>query len=162
MARESKNGGNVKSNAAAIQSSGRRGMLVSVLIELRALLLLIADWSEQTQNAQAVMKMHLPKGWRNFLAWKTQAIRMPRTFSLDHPQRELRQPFFDICKLELRKIEIHRAFSFGSKLFCHQRLPACHGFPINVTLGFSSNIRAHPGKIVATPNSFLKSAIGKS
>ena len=34
MARESKNGGSVKSNAAAIQSSGRRGMLVSLLIGL--------------------------------------------------------------------------------------------------------------------------------
>src|SRR4029077_12299201 len=40
MARESKNGGSVKSNAAAIQSSGRRGMLVSLLIGLLLLLML--------------------------------------------------------------------------------------------------------------------------
>ena len=66
MARESKNGGNVKSNAAAIQSSGRRGILVSVLIGLLVLLVLIPGWSEQTQSAQAVVKMHLPKGWGNF------------------------------------------------------------------------------------------------
>ena len=41
MARESKKGGSVKTNAAAIQSSGRRGILVSVLIGLLMLLLLI-------------------------------------------------------------------------------------------------------------------------
>ena len=45
MARESKNEGSVKSNAAAIQSSGRRGMLVSLLIGL--LLLLMLDWPEE-------------------------------------------------------------------------------------------------------------------
>jgi len=44
MARESKNGGNVKSNAAAIQSSGRLGILVSLLIGLPLLLML--DWPE--------------------------------------------------------------------------------------------------------------------
>jgi len=87
MARESKNGGNVKSNAAAIQSSGRRGILVSLLIGL--LLLLMLDWPEQTQSAQAEVKMHLPKGWRNFNTRKAKAIRLPSTFSLDHPQREL-------------------------------------------------------------------------
>src|SRR2546423_14641697 len=87
IARESKNGGSVKSNAAAIQSSGRRGMLVSLLIELPVLFLLISGRSEQTQGAQAVVKMHLPKGWRNFGAWKTKTIRLPRAFSLDYPQR---------------------------------------------------------------------------
>ena len=46
MARESKNGGSVKSNAAAIQSSGRRGMLVSLLIGLLLLLMLMLDWPE--------------------------------------------------------------------------------------------------------------------
>ena len=75
----------MKTNAAAIQSSGRRGMLVSVLIELRVLLVLIPGWSEQTQSAQAVVKMHLTKGWRNFGAWKAKAVRLSRTFGLDHP-----------------------------------------------------------------------------
>ncbi len=50
MARESKNGGSVKSNAAANQSSGRRGMLVSLLIGLLLLLtlmlMLMLDWPE--------------------------------------------------------------------------------------------------------------------
>jgi hypothetical protein len=40
MARESKNGGSVKSNAAAIQSRGSRGMLVSRLLVLVLLMLL--------------------------------------------------------------------------------------------------------------------------
>ncbi len=85
MARESKNGGSVKSNAAAIQSSGRRGIVVSVLTGLLVLLVLIPGWSEQTQNSQAVVKMHLPKGWRNFGAWKAKAVRLSRAFGLDHP-----------------------------------------------------------------------------
>ena len=89
MARESKNGGSVKSNAADIQSSGRRGMLVSLLIGLRLLLMLMLDRSEQTQSAQAAVKMHLPKGGRNFNTWKAKAVRLPCTFSLDHPEREL-------------------------------------------------------------------------
>jgi hypothetical protein len=79
----------VKSNAAANQSSGRRGMLVSLLIGLLLLLMLMLDWSEQTQSAQAAVKMHLPKGGRNFNTRKAKAIRLPCTFSLDHPQREL-------------------------------------------------------------------------
>ena len=87
MASESKNGGSVKSNAAAIQSSGRRGMLVSLLIGL--LLLLMLDWSEQTQSAQAAVKMHLAKRWRNLNTRKSKAVRLPCTFGLDHPQREL-------------------------------------------------------------------------
>ncbi len=89
MARKSKNGGSVKSNAPAIQSSGRRGMLVSLLIGLLILLVLICRWLEQTQSAQAAVKMHLPKGGRNFNSRKAKAIRLPCTFSLDHPQREL-------------------------------------------------------------------------
>ena len=152
----------MKSNAAAIQSSGRRGMLVSVLVGLRVLLVLIPRWSEQTKNAQAVVKMHLPKAWRNFGAWETKTVRLPRTFSLDHPQRELRQPLFDIRKLELEKIETHGAFSFGSKLLCHQWLPTRHSFPINVALGFSLHISAHPCKVVAMSYASLNPAIGKS
>ena len=106
MARESKNGGSVKSNAAAIQSSGRRGMLVSLLIGLLLLLMLMLatgrdaalrrpvgaarrPYLKQTQSAQAGVKMHLPKRGRNFKTRKTKAIRLPRTFSLNHPQREL-------------------------------------------------------------------------
>ena len=38
MERESKNGGSVKTNAAAIQSSGRRGMLLSRLLLLLLML----------------------------------------------------------------------------------------------------------------------------
>ena len=52
-------------------------------------------------------------------ARKTKAIRLPRTFSLDHPERELRQLFFQIPKAEFEKIEMHRTVDFGSKLFCH-------------------------------------------
>src|SRR5215831_9682237 len=87
MARESKNGGSVKTNAAAIQSSGRRGMLLSRLLALLFLLMLSSP--EQTQSTQAAVKMHLPNGRRNFKARKTKAIRPPCTFSFDHPQREL-------------------------------------------------------------------------
>jgi hypothetical protein len=79
----------VKSNAAAIQSSGRRGMLVSILIEVLVLLVRIPSRSEQTQSAQAVVKMQLPKSWRDFNTWKPQAVRLPCTFRLNHPKREL-------------------------------------------------------------------------
>src|SRR3954469_18873 len=104
MARESKNGGSVKSKAAAIQSSGRRGMLVSLLIGLLLLLMLATGrdaalrrpvgaarrlYLKQTQSAQAGVKMHLPKGRRNFNTRNAKAVRLPCTFSLDHPQREL-------------------------------------------------------------------------
>ena len=56
MTREAKNGGTVKSNAVAIQSNGRRGMLVSVLAGVLVLLVLIAVRPEQTQSAQAIVK----------------------------------------------------------------------------------------------------------
>lgn len=79
----------MKTHAAAIQRSGRRGILVSVLIGLPVLLVLICCWSEPTQSAQAAVKMHLPKSGRNFNTRKAKAIRLPSTFSLDHPQREL-------------------------------------------------------------------------
>ena len=64
-------------------------MLVSLLIGLLLLLMLMLDWLEQTQSAQAAVKMHLPKGRRNFKTRKAKAIRLPGTFSLDHPQCEL-------------------------------------------------------------------------
>jgi hypothetical protein len=105
----------VKSNAAAIQSSGRRGILVSRLF----VLLLMLFSPEQTQSAQAVVKMVLPNGWKNFRAWQAKAIRLPRTFSLDHPERELRKLLFHILKMELGKIEIHCSAIFGSELLCH-------------------------------------------
>ena len=61
----------MKSNAAAIQSSGRRGILVSVLIELQVLLVCSVNGirfrrSEQTRSAQTAVKMHLSNGGRNF------------------------------------------------------------------------------------------------
>src|SRR3954468_2609549 len=96
MASESKKGGSVKSNAAAIQSRGRRGMVVSLLFRLLLLLMVMlcscscsCSCSEQTQSAKAAVKMHLPKGGRNFNTCKAKAVRLARTFSFDHPQREL-------------------------------------------------------------------------
>src|SRR5204862_8170362 len=103
-----------------------------------------------------------PKAWRNFGAWKMKTIRLPRTFGLNHPQRELRQRFFHVTRAELEEIEIHRALSFGSKLFCHQWLPARHSFPVNVTLGFSRHIGADARKIVAGPDALLNPVIGES
>src|SRR5262245_39024093 len=161
MARESKNGGSVKTNAAAIQSSGRRGMLLSLLllVVLVLLLLLMVLSPEQTQCAQATVKMHLPKSRRNFKARKAKAIRLPCTFSLNYQQRELRQLSFHISKPKLEKIETHRALRVGCKLFCHQRLPARHSFPINVTLGFPGYVVADAGEIVVRPEALLSPAV---
>src|SRR6266576_4571429 len=66
-----------------------------------------------------------------------------------------------MSRAELEKIEIHRASSFRSKLFCHQRSPARHSFPINMTLGFSGHIVANPRKIVAMPDALLKPVVGE-
>ena len=41
------------------------------------------------------------------------------------------------------------AFRFGSKLFGHERLPARHGSPIDVTLRFAWHICADSCKIIA-------------
>ena len=62
---------------------------MSVFAGLLVLLVRIAGWLEQTQSAEAVVKMLLPKLWWNFDVWKAEPIRLPRTFSLDHPEREL-------------------------------------------------------------------------
>ena len=53
MARESKNGGSVKSNAAAIQSSGRRGILVSLFIKLLLVLVLLLMLMVGTDSKRA-------------------------------------------------------------------------------------------------------------
>ena len=83
MARESKNGGSVKSNAAAIQSNGRRGMLVSLLIGLLLLLMLMLatgrdaalrrpvgaarrPYLKQTQSAQAASENAFAQGQEKF------------------------------------------------------------------------------------------------
>src|SRR5882757_8565236 len=66
-----------------------------------------------------------------------------------------------MSRAELEKIEKHRAFSFGGKLFCHQRLPARDSFPINVTLGFSGHVVADPRKIVAMPDALLNPVVGE-
>jgi hypothetical protein len=44
---------------------------------------------EQTQRAQAAVKMHLPDGGRNFKTRKAKPIRPPYTFGFDYPQRKL-------------------------------------------------------------------------
>ena len=104
--------------------------------------------------------MRLPKCRRNLNAWQAKAVRLPRAFSFDHPKRELRKPFFHIGKMERRKIEIHGALRFGRKLFCHQRLPARHGFPIDVTLGLARHIGTYPRKIVACSKVLVAGYVG--
>src|SRR6478672_9607586 len=74
LTREPNMGGNVKSNAAASQSSGRRGILLSLLLSLTLLLLLmlmlLVFQLEQTECPQALVKMRLPDSWGNFNAWQ--------------------------------------------------------------------------------------------
>ncbi len=79
----------MNSNAAASQSSGRRGMLVSLLIGLLLLILLMLTRSEQTECMQAPVKMGRANSWQNLGAGKTKAIRPPRAFSFNHPKRKL-------------------------------------------------------------------------
>ena len=95
------------------------------------------------------MKMHLPNGWRNFDAWKTETIRMPCAFCFNHPKRKLRQLFFRISRAESGKIEIHDAFCFSCELFCHQRLTSGYRSPIDVTLRFAVNVWPYSCEIVA-------------
>src|SRR6476660_8887966 len=94
VARESNIGGSVKSNAAANQSNGTRGILLSLLVLL--LLMLMPFELKETQCPQALVKMRLPNSRWNFSAWKTKTVRTLRALSFNYPKRELRQPFFPI------------------------------------------------------------------
>src|SRR5437867_1914917 len=85
VAREPNIGGSVKSNAAASQSNGRRGILLSLLL----LLLLMLSSLEQTQCAQALVKMRLTNSRRNLGTWKPKAVRPPRAFGFNNPKRQL-------------------------------------------------------------------------
>ena len=139
----------MKSNAAASQSSGRRGILLSLLLPLILLAHAPARLLEQTERPQALMKMRLPNSRWNFGAWKTETIRTSCAFCFNDPKRELRQLFFHIGGVESRKIEIHDAFRFSRELFRHQRLSAGNGSPIDMTLRFAVHVGAHSRKIVA-------------
>ena len=139
----------MKSNAAASQSSGRRGILLSLLLPPLLLLSLMLFYLEQTECAQALMKMQLAQSRRNLGVRKTETVRTSRAFRFDHPKRKLRQPFFRIGKRKSRKIEIHGALSFSCKLFRHQRLTAGDGSPIDVTLRFTRHVGAYSRKIIA-------------
>ena len=139
----------MKSNAAASQSSGRRGILLSLLLLPSLLLMLMLSYVEQTERAQALMKMRLPNGRQNFGARKTESIRTPRAFCFNHPERKLRKLFLHISGAKSGKIEIHDAFRLSCELFRHQRLPPGYRSPIDVTLRFAVDVGAHSCKIVA-------------
>ena len=141
----------MKSNAAASQSSGRRGILRSLLLlpSLLLVLMLLLSYVEQTERAQALMKMRLPNAWLNLGARKTKSIRTPRAFCFNHPERKLRQLFLHISGAKSGKIEIHDAFRLSCELFRHQRPPPGYCFPIDVTLRFAVDVGAHSRKIVA-------------
>src|SRR4029450_7350894 len=99
--------------------------------------------------AHALVKMWLAKCRRNLSAWQAKAVGTPGAFGFDHPKRELRKPLFHVGKMESRKIEIHGTLRFSCKLFCHERLPARHGFPIDVTLGLARHVGTYSGKVIA-------------
>src|ERR1044072_1832669 len=132
-------GGNVNTNAAASQSSGRRGILLSVLL----LLLLMPFHLEQTQFPHAFMKMRLTQSRRNLDVWKTETVRTPRPFCFDDPKRQLRQSFFCVREVEGGEIKGHHAFSLGCELLRHWRLAARNCSPIDMTLRFTGNVRAY-------------------
>jgi len=84
-------GGSVKSNAAASQSSGRRGILLSLVLSLVLMFIVgsSSGWQlrhsalaglEQTECPHALMKMRLPDSRLNFDAWKTKTVTPPRPF----------------------------------------------------------------------------------
>ena len=64
--------------------------------------------------------------------------------------------------MESRKIEMHGALRFSRKLFCHERLPARHGFPIDVTLGLARHVGTYPGKVLAFSKIRLWSAMWRA
>src|ERR1700741_4676712 len=98
------------------------------------------------------MKMQLTQRWRNVSSGQAKSGGAPRTFRLDHPKSELRKPFLATVCGDRCEVEIEHAGGLGRKLFCHQRLTARDSFPVDVTLRFPQNIRAHPGEIVAFTN----------
>ena len=95
------------------------------------------------------MKMRLSNSGRDICVWQMQTVRTPHAFGFDYPERKLRQPLFDTVKTQCRKIEVHGAFRFGGKLFRHERVPASHGSPIDVTLRFTRHIGADSCKVIA-------------
>src|SRR6266487_1503029 len=106
--------------------------------------------------------MRLPNCRRNLSAWQTKTVGTPRAFGFDHPKRELRQPIFHVRKMESRKIEMHRVLRLGCKLFGHERLPARHGFPINVTLRLAGHVGTDSRKVVALSEVRLWPAMGRA
>src|SRR5437899_6931421 len=93
VAREPNIGGTVKSNAAASQSNGRRGIFLSLLLLLVLvvlLLILLLSSLEQTECAQALVKMRLSNSRRNLGTWKPKAVRPPSALGFNNPKRELR------------------------------------------------------------------------
>src|SRR4029453_19180394 len=104
---------------------------------------------EPAKCAHALVEMWFANRRRNLSAWQTKAVRTPSPFGFDHPKRKLRKPIFDIGKTDSRKIEMHGALRFSCKLFCHERLPTRHRFPIDVTLRLARHVGTHSGKVVA-------------
>jgi len=104
---------------------------------------------EPAKCAHALVEMWFAHRRRNLSAWQAKAVATPSAFGLNHPKRKLRKPLFDVGEAESRKIEMHGALRFGCKLFCHERLPACHGFPIDVTLRLSRHVGTYSGKVIA-------------
>jgi hypothetical protein len=94
------------------------------------------------------MKMRLSNGRQNFGARKTESIRTPRAFCFNHPKGKLRELFLHISGAKSRKIEIDDAFRLSRELFRHQRLPASHRSPIDMTLRFAVNVRACTREII--------------
>src|SRR5437762_1829416 len=105
------------------------------------------------------MKMRLANSRWNNGAWQTKTVGTPRALSFDHPERELRQSLFHVSKPDSRKIQVHDTFRFSGELFRHERLPACHSFPIDVTLGLPWHVGAHSRKVITLSDLRLGAAM---
>src|SRR5882724_1048990 len=105
------------------------------------------------------MKMQLANSRWNNGAWQAKTVRTPRALGFDHPKRELRQFLFHVSKTESRKIQVHDTFRFSGELLCHERLPARHSFPIDMTLGLSWHVGAHSRKVIALSDLRLGAAM---
>src|SRR6266478_4662916 len=106
--------------------------------------------------------MRLSNSRKNLSAWQTKPVGTSSAFGFDHPKRELRQPVFHVCQMESRKIETHKVLCFGCKLFGHERLPARHGFPVNVTLRLAGHVGTDSRKVVAFSDVRLWPAMGRA
>jgi hypothetical protein len=115
------------------------------------LLLLVFKLSslEPAKCAHALVEMWVANCRGNLSAWQAKAVGTPSAFGFDQPKRKLRKPLFDIGETDSRKIETHGTLRFSCKLFCHERLPTRHGFPIDVTLRLARHVGAYSGKVIA-------------